>query len=235
VKAPEVPFYARAILQETGVAEYPYSTVGAGFFAAFMDLVIFITAKHVLERVDPSSILITPTEGDNALRLHPQFSPTGEESYKDLAFFLYRAKSVETVFPSWQEVSVPLHPDVIAEGRRNFKTGSQFRVCGSPSDKRTIDYDLRRAQLDNVVVPLVYVGVDPVRTYIHSGLIVDDPQLPSYHGLSGSPILSAGDPPGFGGCMIEASHSSRQCHFIDSVVVQHAAADLYRNHRGSAA
>ena len=223
MKVSELLDAPRGILAETGIEEFPYRRIGAGFLASFRDLGLFVTAKHVVAGEDPNDILVFPTTDHDSLALLKQADIEGDDSFTEIALFPFKAETLDIDFPAWRSLAVPITQGAVSRGRNSLQASSDLVVAGIPEENRIPDYDNKRLPFTTVVLPAIYEAVDG-RNWIHRGRLLQTGGLASFQGLSGSPVLTLTPPTwGLAGCLIEASIESMLFHFIDSAVLWNAA------------
>lgn len=213
------------LIFETGISDFPYSTLGTTFLVGYEGRAFVFTARHTLYPDNLSPVCIFPSDcSQRLLPLKDVFFVSKDyvaEDFMDLAIMeIDMAKIVDAELGQASIIDLRL-----ASGDwLSLPESSDFAVIGYPEEHSLVDYDQETIATQRVALQGRYLGPSSI-PYLHELEILDTLSLATFDGLSGAPVFSwtwrSGRPAqiSFCGMVLRGTASSRRIHFLDRSVL----------------
>jgi hypothetical protein len=217
----------QALVFETGLPEFPYSTAGTGFLVLYEGRGFVITALHLLRPDDLRPLWIFPT--DTSHRHVPLgkvfFIPKQQfdEDFTDFAVIDIKRERLDSETGEGTAIDLSL-----AGGDWHAaRDSSTFFVIGYPLEHSAVDYEGETIATQRFALQGRYAGPAASR-FLHEIEVQDHLGLSDFRGLSGSPVFSwVEDEPAKGritlcGMAVQGTVGSMRVRFIEWEVIAEA-------------
>lgn len=210
---------------ETGLSNFPYSTLGTTFLVGYEGRAFVLTARHSLYPEKLSPVCIFPSDfSQRLLPLKDVFFVSKDnvgEDFMDLAVIeidmaniadaeLGQASLIDLRLASGDWLSLP--------------GSSDFAVIGYPEEHSLVDYDQEVIATERVALQGRYLGPSSL-PYLHELEILDTLSLTTFNGFSGAPVFAWTERSGLPaqislcGMVLRGTPDSRRIHFLDRSVL----------------
>ena len=221
---------ARPVVFETGLSTTPFSMAGTAFLVGFDRKIFIVTARHVVREHPPDRLLIFPTDGaPKPLTISQWWRIEDEEDEPDDSDLLLIQATVKGLSSALRRRSQLIHltpPD--ASRWFPLRYTSRFFTFGFPTHLGSVDYDGKNIKPEQVFLEGNYSDAATTGNHVHAIRVRNPLALPSFDGLSGSPVFSLenvigrGGPPTFCGMALRGGTGAGVVHFLDAAVIMRA-------------
>lgn len=221
---------------DTELPVAPFSVAGTGFLVGFRNRIYVVTAGHVVGDLSYSRVLIYPTHRTNApLRLDMGWRFQGEPEHDDAAdIFIARADASGLGGGTRRRSRLlNLTPPQMSHWSAGRHTSTYF-AAGYPKTDTYADYDRQQLKYRPFLLYGNYINPGSVEG-CHKLKFQNPHRLPSFDGLSGSPVFSIptnigiGSQPKFCGMLIRGTASSGIVHLLEAEVLLVALEEVARD------
>lgn len=215
---------------ETGIVEFPYSTLGTVFLVGYKGKPYVLTARHALKPEYPVPICVFPS--DTSHRFIPLkdvfFVPHTDvdEDCVDIAVI-----AIDTVRISDPEIAAATLIDLALTcgDWKNCAEEAKLFILGYPEERSIIDESIQELRTERVVLFGLYAGLSEL-PHLHLFRASDSLALQTFSGFSGGPVFAWIERPKqrpvpfLCGMALRGTPESGLIHFLDRDVLLDALA-----------
>jgi hypothetical protein len=218
---------SRALVLASGAEEAPVGIWGTCFVGGYAGRLFVITASHLTGPNHSSELAVLPSDGSNTrFRLSNGIGIWPPDQPPDhIDVIVYPASLSDLDSRAMRTGRVMLLGGEIVNWEPRAPV-SQFCVIGYPRELNEVDFESGTVHTAQAVLTGRYQGAARADGHVHAMRIDDAPQLGSYAGFSGSPIIClqaqiAREPEvRFAGIAISGTVTSGLVHFVDAAAVE---------------
>lgn len=210
---------------ETGLPDFPYSTLGTTFLVGYEGRAFVLTARHSLYPDNLSPVCIFPSDfSQRLLPLKDVFFVSKDyvaEAFMDLAVIeIDIANIADAEIGEARLIDLQL----ASGGWLSLSESSDFVVIGYPEEHSLVNYDQKTIATERVVLQGRYLGPSSL-PYLHELEILDTLSLTTFSGFSGAPVFAWTEHSGLPaqislcGMVLRGAPSSRRIHFLDRSIL----------------
>jgi hypothetical protein len=211
----------RPVVFETGVRDAPFSVKGTAIVAGYRKALYILTARHVVLDLPKERCAIIMSEAGERLRLLARWQiNTGEDGdSSDLVVFRADLMGISKKTRRSNHL-LHLTPPSVAQWFPK-RDSAMFFLFGYPAVANDADYERSKVNMNQFMLYGSYIGPSASSGCFQMS-VKNLLALPTFDGMSGSPVFSLNTPiggsgqPTFCGMVLRGTPNSERVHFLGS-------------------